>query len=114
MATWPAIAEPIFPIKEATEFPTVRSDKEGPYVQMRRKWTRSKKTFQLEWDEKVSLSEADYQILRQFFIENQGDNFTWTHPATNIVYTVVFDQDSLGTTIVVPGYRALSVNLREQ
>lgn len=113
MATWPSIAEPMFPIKETTELPTAKSSKEGPYVQYRKKWTKSKKHFQLEWDEMVSLLEADYQILEQFFYENQGVSFTWTHPVTSIVYTVVFDQDSLDSTIVFPGFRALSIKIRE-
>lgn len=111
---WPDIAEPLFPLKESTEFPTLRSDKDGSYLVMRKRWTQMKKTFQLDWDEKVSLTEIDYQLLEAFFLVKQGDKFTWQHPATDVVYTVMFDQDSLESTIIFPGFRSLSVRLRQQ
>lgn len=114
VAEWPDIAEPLFPLKESTEFPTLRSDKDGSYLVMRKRWTQMKKTFQLDWDEKVSLTEIDYQLLEAFFLVKQGDKFTWQHPATDVVYTVMFDQDSLESTIIFPGFRSLSVRLRQQ
>lgn len=114
MAAWPDIAEPMFPVKESTEFPTIKTEMDGAYIHLRRKWTKSKKVFQLEWNEKVSMKETDYQILRQFFLEQQGLDFTWTHPATNVIYIVLFNQDSLDSDIIIPGYRALTISLREQ
>jgi len=111
--TWPTIAEPIYPIKEKTLFPVVRTDKEAPYMQARKRWTSSKKIWTLTWDEKVSLTETDYQTLETFFLANQGLAFSWTHYATNVTYTVMFDQDDLDGDILVPGYRTLTVSLRQ-
>ncbi len=113
MAVWPSIAEPIFPIREVTLFPAYSTEKEGPYVQQRRKWSKAKKVFSLEWDEKCALTETDYQLLETFFLNNQGLAFTWTHVATGTSYTVMFNQDELDSQIVFPGYRSLSVQIRE-
>ena len=110
---WPDIAEPVYPIKESTYLPTQRIEKEGPYVQIRKKWTAGKKEWTLEWTEKVSLPESDYEILKEFFLAKQGMAFTWVHYATNVAYTVMFDQDELEGEIIVPGYRTLTVRLQE-
>ena len=59
------------------------------------------------------MSETDYQTLEAFFLANQGAAFTWTHIATSVVYTVMFSQDELDSKIVYPGYRSLTVQLRE-
>lgn len=113
MSAFPTIAEPIYPLKEKTLYPAIRTEKEGPYMQSRRKWTSAKKEFTLEWDEKVSLTETDYQTLEAFFLANQGYSFTWTHPVTNVVYTVMFNQDDLDWPILIPGYRYGAISLRE-
>ena len=113
MAVWPSIAEPIFPIREVTLFPAYSTEKEGPYVQQRRKWSKAKKVFLLEWDEKCALTEADYQLLETFFLDNQGLAFTWTHVATAVSYTVMFIQDSLDSEIIFPGFRTCSLQMRE-
>jgi len=113
MAAWPTIAEPIYPIKEKTMFPAIRTEKEGPYMQSRPKWTSGKKVFTLQWDDKVSLPETDYQTLETFFLANQGASFTWTHPVTSVVYTCMFLQDELDGDMLVPGYRTLSVQFRQ-
>jgi len=113
VTTWPDIAEPVYPIKESTYFPIVRVEKEGPYVKTRKKWTSGKKEWTLEWNEDVSLPEADYQILEDFFHTKQGLAFTWTHYSTNVIYTVMFDQDDLEAPFLVPGYRTLTIKLRE-
>ncbi len=113
MAAWPTIAEPIFPMKEITLFPVYQTEKEGPYIQQRRKWTLKKKIFQIEWDEKCALTETDYQLLETFFLDNQGLAFTWIHIATAVSYTVMFVQDSLDSEIIFPGYRTCTVQIRE-
>lgn len=114
MATaWPTIAEPQYPINEKTYLPAVRTEKDSNYMQMRKKWTKAKKTFTLKWDESVALTEADYAILEAFFIANQGSPFTWTHPTTSVTYTVTFYQDELDWSILAPGYRYGQISLRE-
>jgi hypothetical protein len=53
---WLGIAEPIYPIKEKTYFPAIRTDKKSPVNQARKKWARKKKEWTLEWNEEVPLS----------------------------------------------------------
>jgi len=114
LTSWPSwIAEPRFPIAEVTMFPALKTQKDAAYVQQRKKWTVPKRTWSLDWDDKVSMKEADFQSLLSFFIAKQGSSFFWTHPATNVTYTVMFDQDELETSILYPGYRTVNVKLRE-
>lgn len=114
MNAWPSIAEPKFPIQEKTLLPVIKSETDSPYMQTRKKWTAAKKYWTLEWDDKVSLLETDYQTLETFFLANQGSAFTWTHPATSVTYIVFFNQDELDSTIIFPGFRSLTIELRQQ
>jgi len=113
VTVWPNITEPEYPIKESTYLPSHHIEKEGPYVQVRKKWTAGKKEWTLEWTEKVPLPESDYQIIEAFFLAKQGSAFTWIHYSTGISYTVMFDQDELEDNIIVPGYRTLTIKLQE-
>ena len=117
--SWLSISEPVYPIKERTIFPAVRTEKEAPYIQIRKKWTTPKKEWTLEWDEQCALPETEYQVLEAFFLAKQGSSFTWTHYATGITYIVMFNQDELESNIIIPetadhpGYRTVTICLRQ-
>jgi hypothetical protein len=110
---WLGIAEPIYPIKEKTYFPAIRTDKKSPVNQARKKWAKKKKEWTFEWNEEVPLSETDYQILENHFLTQQGNSFFWPHYVTGVIHKVTFYQDSLNGDILVPGYRTATVILRE-
>lgn len=110
MATWPTIQTPNVGTKEETVLAQVRTEFEGGYVQSRPLYTRGRDRLTLVWN---ALPEADYQTLRTFFIANQGDSFTWTHPLTATSMTMRFTGDSLSGRIDVPGYRVVELEIEE-
>jgi len=111
VTSFPVSPEPKYPISEKSIYQTYQSEVLPSDV--RKKWSGSKKVWILEWDDKCSLLETEYQYIRGFFLAKQGSSFTWTHPATNVSYTVMFMQDKLETEILHPGYRTLKLQIRE-
>ena len=76
--------------------PIVQTESEGNYLRVRRKTTRSRRIFTLDFKE---ISYTDYALIEAFFEANQGISFTWTHPVTSIEYDLVFMQDTLVQTM---------------
>ena len=110
MATWPNIEKPSRMI-ERTKKAQIKSDMAAGYVQSRAKWTRTRKVFELSWN---AMSDADKNILEDFFTENIGDTFEWTHPLTNTTYTVRFGDGELSASYVYVLRWKIDLVLEEQ
>jgi len=110
MATWPNIENPSS-LNERTVKAQIKSDFEAGYVQSRTKWTRSRKIFELSWD---NMDAADKSTLEDFFENNIGGTFTWTHPLTSTSYTVRFKENELRARHVPVNFWRVDVALEEQ
>lgn len=102
--------QPSYGLSEETYFPQIRTEMENGSVISRRKFTRARDKWNLEWDD---MPEADYQTLKTFFEANQGLTFYWTHPLTNVTYTARFSTDRLANNAVAPGHRRVSCPIEE-
>ncbi len=111
MPNWPNIAEPVFPITRKAINPAYATSFEGPYRQIRKKWSGMDIQFRLTWDDKVSLPAADFAILEAFYYTNRAVSFTWSVPGEQNTYNVTFDMDELDSQIIVPGWYATQVIL---
>lgn len=109
MAIYPTAPIPSVGSKEAIEIPIVRTKADGNYVRVRRKATKKRETFELNYK---FLTLSDYQSFRSFFIENQGSVMTWTHPVHGSSHNVVFAMDKLEATLY-DTYADLTVLLEE-
>jgi hypothetical protein len=103
LASFPSIREPSIATKPEFYKPQVQVEFEANYVSSWPKVSRGRRKWTLLWP---YLSEADYQTLEDFFDDNQGGMFTWTHPITNTGYTCMFSVESIICDEQVPGYRS--------
>jgi len=88
--TWPSwLPEPVYPIREKTIYPAIKTENKSPRPLARKKWPTPRKQWTLEWNEDTALIEEDYQSIRSFSWSNRDSSFEWTHPATNVTYTVI-------------------------
>jgi len=78
---------PSFPLKQSREDYTIKSSMEAGVIKTRARYTRSRKTFQLQYQ---NLTAADIVLLDAHLDEVLGitTSFSWTNPATNVTYTV--------------------------
>lgn len=73
--------------------PQVRDEMENGSVATRKRFTKAReKLTGFGWD---YLTEAQYEALREFFLEVQGGSFTWTHPVRGTTYTLLSSADEL-------------------
>jgi hypothetical protein len=72
----------------------VKTKFESGHVHSRARETRGRWQFQIGWN---WLTRADYDALAQFFEQNIGGKFNWTHIVTGTVYEVRFSEDVLPT-----------------
>lgn len=110
MATWPGISAPTT-ITDEIHRAQIKTNFSAGYTQSMPKWTRARKVFKLQWD---CMTATDKQTLEAFFIANLGDTFTWTHPITNVTYTVRFEDDSISFEYVPINLWQVKVTLEEQ
>jgi len=110
MSNWPSISPPDYGMTEEIYKPQVRTETDSNYILTRPRATRSRGRWKLSWD---TMTEADYQTLKTFFIANQGSSFTWTHPITGSSYTCVFQENSLQSSAVFNGFRSVSCAIEE-
>ena len=80
---------------ETIIIPLVKSESEGAYTKVRRKITKVKNEFKLNYRK---ITKAEYTILKNYFIANQGLEFQFVHPDTLEEYTCIFKQDKLVKT----------------
>lgn len=79
-------ASPSYPLTEAYEDTAIKSTSEAGYVHARKRYTKTRKTFQLNYR---YISGADKDLLDAHILSvGTYQSFTWTHPGTSVVYTV--------------------------
>lgn len=110
MATWPNIENPSG-LREITSKKQQRSEFDAGYVQSRPLWTRTRKKWKLDWS---AMSMTDLDTLQTFFSDNQGGEFTWTHPETGVSYTARFSNDSFESNRVSAGFYRVTIEIEEQ
>jgi hypothetical protein len=103
MNTFPTIRQPNLKTSPIFYKPQVRTESDATYIHSRPRSTRGIHKWSLSW---TYLSEADYQLLEDFFSANMGAAFTWVHPITSVSYTCRFSSDTLVGDEQVPGYRS--------
>lgn len=110
MAIFPSLKKPT----SFSETPTksqVKSSFENGLVLSRPRYTRGRRTFTIGW---TDLPEEQYNTLKEFFYENQGYVFTYTHPITGEDITARFSDNDIGSwAFSIPGYRSGSINIEE-
>lgn len=88
MPSFPNITKPSYPFKVKHEDTSITSNFEDGSMLSRRKFTRSRKVFTLQWN---NLPQAEYEILNDFIVNVVGFAavaFEWTNPTDNRVYEV--------------------------
>jgi phage-related protein len=103
MPTFPTLTYSCsFPIGEEREDATIRPGFESGYEHTRPRFTRSRKTFSIKYQNMIA---ADKATLETFVdtVREGADSFTWTHPQTAVAYTVRFNP--------IPKFELVSVNL---
>lgn len=108
---WPSIIAPTYSTGGETYLPQLRTEFEGNYVQSRPRSTRATRRWMLVWDD---MPEADFQLLEAAFIADMGTTFSWTEPATSVVYTVRYSEGSLRWAHKELGYRQVTVGLETE
>jgi hypothetical protein len=107
---------PTYPLKEDREDSVIRTKPEEGYQITRRKYSREKRKFTLEYK---NLTQTDKDLLTTFFDTTVGiiKPFSWTNPSTSALHTVTFTRpmsfnlDSYGGG----GYKySTTVELQEQ
>ena len=92
MEAYPTLSVfPTYPIRETPEDSTLKSDFEAGYILTRAKFTRSRKSFYVSYQ---NMPNADKEILDTFgtTVNGGSDSFTWTHPMSSVSYIVRFDK----------------------
>jgi len=91
MATFPSIT-PQYPFVEVTQYGNLINDIWGK--EKRRNLWGPKKGFHLKYDH-ISLSDA--RSIVEFFDARRGnyESFSWTHPLTDVSYTVRFAESNI-------------------
>lgn len=105
--------KPSLRVEEHVQYKTLRSPSEAGYVVTRPLWTRSKRTFHVEYG---LLSQSDYDTLKDFFESSTRGgsiSFNWTNPIDGNVYVVRFVSDTLSSTMVSIGKWQVSFELEE-
>lgn len=89
---FPDISAPAYPLKETKEDAVIRSKMEDGTVKQRPRYTRIRKTFEVNWK---LLKKEEKTILENFHdveLANGALAFEWTHPLDGTVHYVHFDQ----------------------
>lgn len=111
MNTWPSeIPLPQLPFSGEHYKRALRTEFEDGSVQSRPVHLRARERFKLSWN---ALTEFEYQVLKQFFNDNQGLTFTWTNPVTEELLNVRFDCDAIAWQVKTPGYRYVELSIAE-
>lgn len=78
--------------EESVYKPVLRSEMESNYIITRPRATRSRRHFTLGWE---ALTENEYNAIKEFYDNNTGNYFYWTHPLYDEDIRVVFGIDQL-------------------
>ena len=90
--------------------PSYRSQSESGYTFSRKKWTKPKSKYSLNYP---GLKHEDFKILEDFFIANQGLKFKFKYPLENETKICVFAMDEIKATDDVQGYCSTKIELVE-
>lgn len=90
--------------------PSYRSQSEGGYTYSRRKFSRSKSSYSLQYP---SITKAELDALASFFIANAGNKFCFTHPLEDSTKECVFAMDELEISDLGSGLFSTRVELLE-
>lgn len=90
--------------------PSYRSKSEGGYTYSRRKFTRTKQSYALNY---TSINKAELEILSNFFKAHSGAKFYFTHPLENQQKECVFAMDELDITDLGCGLFNTKIELLE-
>ena len=111
MTTYPSTPRFIFDGEIITKKGALRSESEAGYTMSRPRFTKSKKSFTLNY---TAIKNEDYATLEAFFEANQGSNFSFSHPIDpSKSYTVTFAIDELKAKPVSAGRCSTVVELIE-
>lgn len=89
--SFPDVTAPDYPLKETFEDNLIKSSMENGVVKTRPRFTKARRSFELEWS---SLDSDSKELLEQFFLSKTKCGslpFKWMHPHTEKTYNVRFD-----------------------
>ena len=111
MITFPEISKPSYPLKIELENNSLMSKFEDGAVQSRKKFTRSRRTFTVNWK---GLPNYEYLILDNFIrniVNYSAETFLWVNPATyrsNDMYSP-FEEETIEVRITNVGGAEMDV-----
>lgn len=85
MINFPNISKPSYPLSIETENNSLTSKFEDGTVQSRPKFTRSRRTFTVKWND---LPNNEYLVLDNFIrnvVNYSAETFLWVNPATYLL-----------------------------
>lgn len=92
MNTFPTVPCPRMGSMDTTILPIIKTESEGNYTRVRRTATRSREKFELDFS---TIKLTEFNVLKAFFLANQGLPFTFVHPDTAVSYTCILNQSEL-------------------
>jgi len=122
MVDWPTSIKEPAEVNEMLLTNRFKTKPEAAYVQITKKFTRTKKKFELVWSKSHNtLITDEKEILEEFIKQNFSNIITWANPNDGKIYNVVFEEDSHEFNIVhkrnmsrgIPGFWQAKVNLEE-
>lgn len=99
-----------FPITESYYKPQTKSEFESGHVQSRARATVGKYRWSLTYK---SLENSDWTLLLDFFKNNIGALFNWTHPISEDTHIVRFTDNELKSVVKVNNLRDVTLNIEE-
>lgn len=109
---WPDVTLPSYGTTEDVEDTSIRSTFEDGTIQARRKYTKSRKTWVLKWD---NMPYSEYVTLMDFLqntVYFSAKPFEWTSPIDGKTYVVRFSEKEPFTSKAVNQMTG-SITIRE-
>ncbi|WP_308536882.1 hypothetical protein [uncultured Megasphaera sp.] len=109
---WPDVTLPSYGTTEDVEDTSIRSTFEDGTIQARRKYTKSRKTWVLKWD---NMPYSEYVTLMDFLqntVYFSAKPFEWTSPIDSKTYVVRFAEKEAFTSKAVNQMTG-SITIRE-
>jgi hypothetical protein len=109
---WPDVTLPSYGTTEDVEDTSIRSTFEDGTIQARRKYTKSRKTWVLKWD---NMPYSEYVTLMDFLqniVYFSAKPFEWTSPIDGKTYVVRFAEKEAFTSKAVNQMTG-SITIRE-
>lgn len=109
---WPDVTLPSYGTTEDVEDTSIRSTFEDGTIQARRKYTKSRKTWVLKWD---NMPYSEYVTLMDFLqntVYFSAKPFEWTSPIDGKTYVVCFAEKEAFTSKAVNQMTG-SITIRE-